>query len=143
MSTTKTVDGFPNRKSPAGAFSFSVASVSTYKAARPQVLLFCHIKHRSPSGSVVQLVHVSSAGPERSARIGERMDLRNEELPIVRMNPGGILNHKFEGNNIVRCSTLPYTIVCPNGQYSPLPPCRLECLRYDQRSSAKNSRQKI
>ena len=37
---------------------------------------------------------VSSAGVERNAKIGDDEERRKADIPIVQLNPGGVLNHK-------------------------------------------------
>ena len=62
-----------------------------------------------------QLVMVSSAGVERNAVIGDDEEKRKADIPIVQLNPGGVLNHKYTGENVIRESGLPYLIVRPTG----------------------------
>jgi len=58
---------------------------------------------------------ISSAGVERNAYIATDDEARSKDIPIVRLNPGGILNYKYEGELAVRASLLAYTIVRPTG----------------------------
>jgi len=67
--------------------------VGAYKAARPQ------------------LVHMSSGGVERNARIETVEDRKACTMPIVQLNPGGTLNHKYFGETAVRNAGLQYTVV--------------------------------
>ena len=59
---------------------------------------------------------VSSAGVERNARVGDDEAARKKDIPIVQLNPGGILNHKYEGEMAVRASGVSYTVVRPTGR---------------------------
>lgn len=64
---------------------------------------------------------MSSAGVERNARIGDDAEARAADIPIVQLNPGGILNYKYEGECALRASRLSYTIVRPTGEKHRLP----------------------
>ncbi|UKP00798.1 CIA30 family protein [Nostoc sp. UHCC 0870] len=59
-----------------------------------------------------QFVHVSSAGVTRPGRPGINLD---EEPPAVRLNDqlGGILTWKLKGEDSLRASGIPYTIIRP------------------------------
>ncbi|TFJ88340.1 hypothetical protein NSK_000689 [Nannochloropsis salina CCMP1776] len=59
-----------------------------------------------------RFVHISSAGVERPGRPGIVLE---EEPPAVRMNDmlGGILTYKLKGEEAIRASGLPYTIIRP------------------------------
>lgn len=59
-----------------------------------------------------RFVHVSSAGVTRPGRPGLKLD---EEPPAVRLNDqlGGILTWKLKGEDVIRSSGIPYTIVRP------------------------------
>ena len=61
------------------------------------------------------LVLISSAGTERNAAIGSNTELRDADIPIVQLNPGGTLNWKYKGEAAVRASGLPYCVVRPTG----------------------------
>ena len=61
---------------------------------------------------------VSSAAVERNAIIGDDAEARKKDIPIVQLNPGGILNYKYMGENAVRSSGLPYAVVRPVGRAS-------------------------
>ncbi|KAK9803244.1 hypothetical protein WJX73_009291 [Symbiochloris irregularis] len=88
----------PNLQHRAGDFNLQIRDgIKAFKADRPRIIL------------------VSSAGVERNALIGDDMEKRKNSMPIIQLNPGGMLNHKFEGENAVRASGLPYTIVRPTG----------------------------
>lgn len=55
--------------------------------------------YRQPRPQVVML---SSAGVERNVRHGANEMLRAMDVPIVQLNPGGVLNHKYVGENAYR-----------------------------------------
>lgn len=63
-----------------------------------------------------RIVTVSSAAVERNAIIGDDGEKRKQDIPIVQLNPGGILNYKYMGENAIRNSGLPYTVVRPVGE---------------------------
>ena len=89
---------YPNLNYTPGAFTFELeGGVQTYVAPRPQLVL------------------VSSAGVERFARHNGDETRRAMDVPIVQLNPGGVLNHKYAGENAVRYAGLTYTIVRPTG----------------------------
>jgi len=97
-------NGLPNFSAPvlAGcAFALDLASVSAYAAPRPQLLL------------------ISSAGVERNARIGDDAAKRALDIPIVQLNPGGVLNHKYKGEAALRQAALAaglrYAVLRPTG----------------------------
>lgn len=91
-------NGLPNPKYAPGPFRLEVqGGLRTYAAPRPQILL------------------VSSAGVERNAKIGDDEEKRKQDIPIVQLNPGGVLNHKYVGELAVRASGLPYAVVRPTG----------------------------
>ena len=60
---------------------------------------------------------VSSAAVERNALIGDDGDARKKDIPIVQLNPGGILNYKYMGENSLRTSGLSYAVVRPVGEH--------------------------
>ena len=64
------------------------------------------------------LEQLSSAGVERNAYIGDDAKARAKDIPIVKANPGGILNFKYEGEQVIRASRLAYTIIRPTGDPS-------------------------
>jgi uncharacterized protein YbjT (DUF2867 family) len=57
------------------------------------------------------VVSISSGGVERNAIVGDDAARRAKELPIVRLNPGGVLNYKLFAETAVRESGLPYTVI--------------------------------
>ena len=61
------------------------------------------------------LVFITSAGVERNAKIGDDEAARKKDIPIVQLNPGGVLNHKYAGEWAVRTSELPYTVIRSTG----------------------------
>ena len=61
------------------------------------------------------LVFITSAGVERNAIIGDDEAARKKDIPIVQLNPGGTLNHKYAGEWAVRSSELPYTVIRSTG----------------------------
>ncbi|CAI5471399.1 unnamed protein product [Closterium sp. Yama58-4] len=89
-------DGFPNPLCLPGEFSLEIASISAYRASRPQVVL------------------VSSAAVQRSAR-AMTAEERSKSIPIVQLNPGGVLSWKLSCEDAVRASGLRYTVVRPTG----------------------------
>ena len=62
------------------------------------------------------IVLVSSAAVERNALIGDDQEARKKDIPIVQLNPGGILNYKYKGEMALRASGLPYTVIRPVGK---------------------------
>lgn len=88
-------DGALNPKFSPGTFQLQLESISAY------------------GGQVLpKFVMVSSAGVTRPGRPGINLE---EEPPAVRMNDmlGGILTWKLKGEDCVRSSGIPYTIVRP------------------------------
>ncbi len=88
-------DGELNPKFEPGGFALQVESIKAYGgAAKPRFVL------------------VSSAGVTRPGRPGINLD---EEPPAVRLNDqlGGILTWKLKGEDSVRESGVPYTIIRP------------------------------
>lgn len=91
-------NGFPNEAYAPGAFELRLeGGIGAFRAPRPQLVL------------------VSSAGVERNARIGDDEEARKRDIPIVQLNPGGVLNHKYAGEAAVRASGLAYCVVRPTG----------------------------
>jgi uncharacterized protein YbjT (DUF2867 family) len=91
-------NGAPNLNCAPGPFELLLeGGVEAYAAPRPQCVL------------------VSSAGVERNARVGGDAAARAAEIPIVQLNPGGVLNWKYEGEAAVRASGLAYCVVRPTG----------------------------
>ena len=87
-------DGELNPKFSPGGFALQVESIKAY------------------GGAVPQFIMVSSAGVTRPGRPGINLE---EEPPAVRMNDqlGGILTWKLRGEESVRESGIPYTIIRP------------------------------
>ncbi|CAM9777506.1 unnamed protein product, partial [Discosporangium mesarthrocarpum] len=86
---------FPNTKCTAGKFQLDVMEVSLYRKPRPSFVL------------------ISSAAAERYNRLGE--EERANDIPIVALNPQGILNWKYKGEVVLRSSPLRHTIIRPTG----------------------------
>ncbi len=88
-------DGELNPKFSPGGFALQVESIKAYGGA-----------------TLPQFVMISSAGVTRPGRPGINLE---EEPPAVRMNDqlGGILTWKLRGEDSVRESGVPYTIVRP------------------------------
>ncbi|QLE55799.1 CIA30 family protein [Nostoc sp. TCL26-01] len=88
-------DGALNPQFSAGSFALELASIKAYgTASKPKFVL------------------VSSAGVTRPGRPGINLD---EEPPAVRLNEqlGGILTWKLKGEDSLRASGIPYTIIRP------------------------------
>lgn len=96
-------DGFPNPLFMPGEFKLEIASISAYRAARPQFVL------------------VSSAAVQRSAR-AQTAEEREASIPIVKLNPGGVLSWKLSCEDAVCASGLRYTVVRPTGLLGPNSP---------------------
>ena len=95
-------NGLPNYEScTGGAFALEIESVSAFALPRPQ------------------LVMLSSAGVERNARIGDDPVKRKMDIPIVQLNPGGVLNNKYKAEWSLRKAALQagltYAILRPTG----------------------------
>jgi hypothetical protein len=91
-------NGFPNDSYTPGPFEIQFeGGIRGYTAPKPQIVL------------------ISSAGVERNAKIGDDEEARKKDIPIVQLNPGATLNHKYTGENAVRSSGLSYTIIRPTG----------------------------
>lgn len=91
-------NGYPNESYTPGPFVVEFeGGIKAYSAPRPQLVL------------------ISSAGVERNARIGNDEEARKAEIPIIQLNPGGILNHKYAGEAAVRTSGLLYSVIRPTG----------------------------
>lgn len=88
-------DGVLNPHFSAGKFSLQLASIKAYGGE-----------------NTPQFVLVSSAGVTRPGRPGINLD---EEPPAVRLNDqlGGILTWKLKGEDSLRDSDIPYTIIRP------------------------------
>jgi uncharacterized protein YbjT (DUF2867 family) len=91
-------NGFPNECYTPGPFQILLeGGIRAVKLPRPQLIL------------------LSSAGVERNAKIGDDQEARKMDIPIVQLNPGGVLNHKYAGEAAVRASGLAYCVVRPTG----------------------------
>jgi uncharacterized protein YbjT (DUF2867 family) len=88
-------DGALNPKFSPGGFALEIASIKVYGGV-----------------GVSQFVLVSSAGVTRPGRPGINLD---QEPPAVRLNDqlGGILTWKLKGEDSLRDSGIPYTIIRP------------------------------
>ena len=91
-------DGEENPTYKNGPFKLVIQSIEAYQGKQAP---------RTP-----RCVHISSAGVERPGRPGIVLE---EEPPAVRMNDmlGGILTYKLKGEDEIRESGLPYTIIRP------------------------------
>jgi uncharacterized protein YbjT (DUF2867 family) len=55
---------------------------------------------------------------ERNAIIGDDAAARKKDIPIIQLNPGGVLNWKYEAECVIRASGLPYTVIrCTGGPH--------------------------
>jgi hypothetical protein len=54
---------------------------------------------------------LTHTGVERNAIIGDDAAARKRDIPIVQLNPGGVLNYKYDAECALRASGLPYTII--------------------------------
>ncbi|PSC71557.1 nadh:ubiquinone oxidoreductase complex i intermediate-associated 30 [Micractinium conductrix] len=91
-------NGFPNPSYRPGKFELLIdGGIQAYTEPRPQLLM------------------VSSAGVERNAKIGDDEEARKKDIPIVQLNPGAVLNHKYTGENAVRASGLSYCVLRSTG----------------------------
>jgi uncharacterized protein YbjT (DUF2867 family) len=88
-------DGALNPKFNPGSFTLELESIKSYGGE-----------------SLTQFVFVSSAGVTRPGRPGINLD---EEPPAVKLNDqlGGILTWKLKGEDSLRTSGIPYTIIRP------------------------------
>lgn len=91
-------NGLPNPAYKPGKFCIEFqGGIRAFKVPKPQIVL------------------ISSAGVERNALVGDDAAKRKAEIPIVQLNPGGILNHKYDGELAVRSCGLPYAVIRPTG----------------------------
>jgi uncharacterized protein YbjT (DUF2867 family) len=91
-------NGAPNPACRPGPFKVEIdCGVRGFAAQRPAVVM------------------LTSAAVERNARIGDGVEARAADVPIVRLNPGGALNWKFVGETALRRSGLPYAVVRATG----------------------------
>jgi len=74
----------------------NVEAIGLYKAQRPEFVL------------------VSSAGTERINVLSTEAE-RARDIPIVALNPQGILNWKYKAEETLRYSGLPYTVIRATG----------------------------
>jgi uncharacterized protein YbjT (DUF2867 family) len=88
-------DGELNPKFTPGLFQIQIESIKGYGGTK-----------------LPQFIQISSAGVTRPGRPGLNLD---EEPPAVRLNDqlGGILTWKLRGEEVIRKSGLPYTIIRP------------------------------
>ncbi|CAM9709771.1 unnamed protein product [Scytosiphon promiscuus] len=86
---------YPNPKYPVGDFQLDLEEICLYKTPRPNFVL------------------VSSASAERFHRLTE--EERKDDIPIVALNPGGILNWKYKAETSLRKSSLRHCVVRPTG----------------------------
>lgn len=83
---------------PTGAFCLEIdGGMSGYSEPRPS------------------LIQVSSASTERNALIGDNVAARAADIPIVQLNPSGVMNWKYKGECAVRNSGLAYSVMRPTG----------------------------
>lgn len=98
VSSRFSFNGMTNPKFKSDDFSLEVqGGIGVFKSQRPVVTL------------------LSAGGVERNAIIGDDAEKRQSEIPIVMLNPGGILNYKYDGEIALRDSGLPYSIVRSTG----------------------------
>ncbi|KAL3135711.1 hypothetical protein ABBQ38_006182 [Trebouxia sp. C0009 RCD-2024] len=91
-------NSLPNQRHKPGKFELQIAGgISGFKA------------------EPVRMLMVSSAAVERNAIIGDDAEARKKDIPIVQLNPGGTLNHKYAGETAVRSSGLPYSVIRSTG----------------------------
>lgn len=95
-----TYNGRFNRFSNRSRFAIDVASIDLYRAPRPEVVL------------------VSAAGTERINKLVS-IEETKRDIPIIQLNPKGILNWKYRGEEAVRTSGLRYTIIQAAGLATP------------------------
>jgi len=89
-------NGYPNPAGVPEKFSLLLEKIEGFSNPKPQIVL------------------VTSAACERNARITSQEE-RNADIPIVQLNPNGILNWKYKGEFAVRNSGFSYTVVRPCG----------------------------
>ena len=91
----------PNPAYKPGPFELQIdGGIGAYRSPRPQLLV------------------VGSAGVERNAVVGDDVAARKKEIPIVQLNPGGVLNYKYEGECTARASGFPYSVIRCTGKKS-------------------------
>mmetsp|Transcript_15982 Transcript_15982/g.26913 ORF Transcript_15982/g.26913 Transcript_15982/m.26913 type:complete len:680 (+) Transcript_15982:106-2145(+) len=80
----------------AGSFCLDVEDIALFSAPRPAIVM------------------ISSAGTERINKL-ETEEERKRDIPIVQLNPGGILHWKYKAEEELRVSGLDYAIVRATG----------------------------
>jgi hypothetical protein len=91
-------NGYANPNYRPGQFKLEIdGGLSAYRAEKPTVVM------------------VSTAAVERNAVIGDDVAARKQDIPIVQLNPGGTLNHKYTGENAMRAAGVPYAVVRATG----------------------------
>lgn len=89
----------PNPSYKPGPFALEIAGgIGAFTAPRPQLLV------------------VGSAGVERNAIIGDDAEARKKDIPIIQLNPGGVLNYKYDAEVKARASGFPYCVVRCTGE---------------------------
>jgi len=84
----------PNPKYREGAFELLInGGIRAFKAVRPQI------------------IQLSSACVEVNAIVGDDAEKRKLSVPIVQLNPGGLLNHKYSAECAARTSGYPYVVI--------------------------------
>lgn len=87
-------NGFANNRCRPGPFRLEIKDgISGYRAAKPALVL------------------VGTASVERNAIIGNDEAARKADIPIVQLNPGGVLNYKYAGEAAIRAAGVPYSVV--------------------------------
>ncbi len=112
-------DGELNPKFKPGLFQLEVEAIKAYGSKKlpfdsPSTTPFDYAqgKLRTSAQGTPQFIHISSAGVTRPGRPGINLD---QEPPAVRLNDqlGGILTWKLKGEEAIRKSGIPYTIIRP------------------------------
>lgn len=86
----------PNPRCTPGSFQLDVADIDLYRSTRPAVVM------------------VSSAGTERINKLASPEE-RATDIPIVQLNPQGILHWKYMAEEALRFSGLDYTVIRATG----------------------------
>eukprot|EP01023_Acetabularia_acetabulum_P059121 TRINITY_DN708_c0_g1_i5.p1 TRINITY_DN708_c0_g1~~TRINITY_DN708_c0_g1_i5.p1 ORF type:complete len:655 (-),score=140.32 TRINITY_DN708_c0_g1_i5:136-2076(-) len=92
-------------------FNYNRLANPNFKAGQFQAEFDTQIKLFQ--NQVPQVVLVTSAAVERNAIIGDDQQLREQQIPIVKLNPNKVLDWMYAGEGVVRDSGLSYTIVRP------------------------------
>lgn len=97
--------GIPTPGYVSGDFELEISYIATYRACKPRFLL------------------ISSAAVTRPYWDKQKIMLapRSVDIPIVKLNPSNILGHKLAGENSLRRSDIPWTIVRPVGLNDEVP----------------------